>query len=172
MIRALNLLLLLGLWAASLWAWPRLPDPMPTHFGLDGRADAWATPSLGRWLLVPLVAAGAIILLLAVRSWMARHPRHVNVFGKRLDEIPEDRQPRVLRAAQGLLDLVTTETTLILCLVQWATWRGAAGESAQAPLLLVLILSVVASPFLLIVFVTRVQGALSSTAKLQDEASA
>jgi uncharacterized membrane protein len=40
---------------ASLAAWPFMPDPMPIHWGLDGRPDGFAPRVVGLFLL-PLVA--------------------------------------------------------------------------------------------------------------------
>lgn len=40
---------------ASLAAWPFMPDPMPIHWGLDGRPDGFA-PRIVGLLLLPVVA--------------------------------------------------------------------------------------------------------------------
>lgn len=36
-----------------------LPNPMPVHFDLAGRADGWGSPLVGAWLL-PAVSAGVL----------------------------------------------------------------------------------------------------------------
>jgi uncharacterized membrane protein len=56
--------LIVVLVGAALWAWPRLPERIPTHFGLDGQADAWSETTLVSWFLVP--ASG--LLLIAILS--------------------------------------------------------------------------------------------------------
>lgn len=161
MNRWLNVGVVVGLWIASIWAWPHLPDPIPTHFGLDGRPDAWASPTLLRWMLVPTVALVAFAGFIALGRLAARSPRHVKLLGGlRLSDVDAEHRPRVLAAFQGFLDLLATEMLAILALVQWAAWKGAMGESAQGLLLAVLMLSLIASPFLLVVFVTRVQKAM------------
>ncbi|MBT8396316.1 MAG: DUF1648 domain-containing protein [Gemmatimonadetes bacterium] len=38
----LNAILMTGLVGFAVWAWPRLPDQVPTHFALDGQPDSWA----------------------------------------------------------------------------------------------------------------------------------
>jgi uncharacterized membrane protein len=54
----------------------RLPDPMPTHFGLDGRANGWMPRHVGAWALpatavvVTALARGGAFLLRG--RWRAR----------------------------------------------------------------------------------------------------
>lgn len=43
--------------ALSAWAWPHLPDPMPIHWGPDGRPDGWASRAFGAWF-APALALG------------------------------------------------------------------------------------------------------------------
>lgn len=43
--------LLIGVWAFSLWAWPRLPAEVPVHWGLDGQPNGWASPGQAAVLL-------------------------------------------------------------------------------------------------------------------------
>ena len=51
-------LLNLGLIAAAWLALPGLPDHIPTHWGADGRPDAWEETSLGSLALGPLIVLG------------------------------------------------------------------------------------------------------------------
>ena len=51
-------LLNLGLIAAAWLALPGLPDRIPTHWGADGRPDAWEETSLGSLALGPLIVLG------------------------------------------------------------------------------------------------------------------
>ena len=37
------LLAIAALWGVSLWAWHRLPDVVPTHWGFSGQPDAWGS---------------------------------------------------------------------------------------------------------------------------------
>ncbi|MEJ8568251.1 SdpI family protein [Elongatibacter sediminis] len=56
--------------AALAWAWyPLLPDPVPTHWNLDGAADGWTAKPWGVWLM-PLIAGGTAALLMAL-PWVA-----------------------------------------------------------------------------------------------------
>jgi uncharacterized membrane protein len=54
--------LLLGMFALTAAVYDRLPDPMPTHFDLDGRPNGWMSRSVGAWF-GPLLAVGLFALL-------------------------------------------------------------------------------------------------------------
>lgn len=56
-------LLIAACWAITLYYWPRLPDPMPTHWGIDGQPNGWMPRAIGA-LVGPLMA----ILLYVVSS--------------------------------------------------------------------------------------------------------
>ena len=48
---------------ATAAVYARLPDPMPTHFGLDGRPNGWMSRAMGAWVL----PASAVVVTLLVR---------------------------------------------------------------------------------------------------------
>ena len=57
--------LLILMAAFSLYAWPRLSEPLPVHWDLSGEPDRWA----GRWealWLIPAITVGVFALLVAV----------------------------------------------------------------------------------------------------------
>jgi len=58
-------LVILGLFAASAWAWGRVTLPMPTHWNIRGEVDGYGGRFEGL-LLVPLIAAGLYVLLLVL----------------------------------------------------------------------------------------------------------
>lgn len=47
--------------AAAAYAYPRAPERIPTHWGLDGQPDAWGGPA--SLFLVPAMAAGIWLLM-------------------------------------------------------------------------------------------------------------
>mgnify|MGYP001064795236 CR=1 FL=1 len=49
--------------AVTAAVYQRLPDPLPTHFDLEGNADGWTPRALGAWLLPGL----ALLLWAAIR---------------------------------------------------------------------------------------------------------
>ena len=58
---------LIGLMIAfALAVYGRLPEQVPTHFGLSGEPDGW-TPRFPGAFLMPLLAAGVYILLIVLR---------------------------------------------------------------------------------------------------------
>ncbi len=59
----LTALLVAAAFAASLFAWPRLPAMMATHWGADGLADGYSNRAFGAFFLPALAAALAALLL-------------------------------------------------------------------------------------------------------------
>lgn len=59
----LPLTLVLACWVLTVAYWPYLPSLMPTHWGLNGRPDAWMPLPWGG-LIGPLVATFGYVLLL------------------------------------------------------------------------------------------------------------
>jgi uncharacterized membrane protein len=58
----LTLGILAGGVALTAAVYTRLPDPMPTHFGVDGRPNGWMPRAVGAW--VALAVGIAVVLLL------------------------------------------------------------------------------------------------------------
>lgn len=50
--------------------WNRLPDPLPTHFGLDGRPNGWTPKDAAPWLMFGFPAV-IWVLLAVIGTWMA-----------------------------------------------------------------------------------------------------
>jgi hypothetical protein len=57
--------------------------------------------------------------------------------------------------------MVQTEILVIFALIEWASFRSAMGADTQAIMILVLILAVMTSPFMIIAFFLRFQGAMN-----------
>jgi uncharacterized membrane protein len=162
-----NWVLILGLVAAALWAWPHLPDRIPSHFGADGLADAWVDRTLGSWFLPPAIA----VFLTAGTGWframLPRHPGWVNLPDKtRVADLPEVARGPVLEMLSGFLALIQTEMLVIFTLIQLSIYRTAMGQESQGIMILVLLIAVMASPFLMVVFFLRLQTAMDRGRKL------
>lgn len=67
------ILIAVGL-AASLWAWPSLPDTLPTHWDSKGRVDGTSSKPVALLLLPAISTVLAVILRLAPRI----DPRQAN----------------------------------------------------------------------------------------------
>lgn len=72
----IGLAILLGTFAITLAVYPRLPDPMPSHFGISGTADGWMPRDVAAWLL-PL---GTLALGLPIRFGSMIMPRRAREF--------------------------------------------------------------------------------------------
>lgn len=164
---SVNSVLTFGLIGFAAWAWPKLPAEIPTHFGPDGRADAWSETTLFSWLLLP----GMALLIVGFIGWfrwvMPRKPDWVNLPDKtKLSTLPEVARAPVLEMLSGFLALIQTEILVIFALIQVSTFRAAQGIESQGLMILVLLIAILASPFLLVVFFLRLQGAMDRTKEL------
>lgn len=164
---AVNSFLTVGIVGFALWAWPKLPARIPKHFGPDGQPDAWGETTLGSWLFIPVLA----LLIVGGIGWfrrvMPRKPGWVNLPDKtNLKKLPAVAREPVLKMMSGFLSLVQMEILVIFALIQFSTYRSAMGFTTQGLMILVLVISILASPFLLIVFFLRLQVALDRSKEL------
>jgi uncharacterized membrane protein len=162
--------LIVVLVGAAIWAWPRLPDEIPTHFGLDGQADAWSPTTLFSWFLVPISALILMALIGWLRRLIPRKPRWVNLPDKtKLEDLPEVARRPVVEALSGLLAMVQTEVLVIFGLIQMGSYRAAHGQESQGLIILVLLIAILSSPVLLIVFFLTFQSAMEKAKPLSVE---
>jgi len=166
-----NRLLALGLVAFALWAWPRLPERIPTHFGLDGTADAWSPRTLGSWFEVPAIALVLVVGMGGVRWLLPRKPGWVNLPDRtRLDSLPEAARRPVNEMLSAFLSLLQCQILVIFALIQLSTFRTARGDSSQWIMVMVLLLALLPSPFFLVWFFLRLQKALAEARRLAERA--
>jgi len=154
-------ILFMWLWAAVTWS--VAPDRVPLHFGLSGEPDRWGARTLASWFGMPLLATGLSLGLLWMSRWSLSSPQRINMPGKeRLQALPERYREPVYEALRELMAWAALETVVILALVQWGIIRGAAGESTQGVMVLVLSAAVLGSPLLIAFLLIRSQRALDA----------
>ena len=166
---SVNTVVIIGLVGFAIWFWPSLPDQVPTHFGMDGLPDAWGGKGFGSWFMIP----GIALVLTAGIGWfrrmVPRRPGWVNLPDKtRLTDLPELARKPVVEMLSGFLALIQSEILVIFALIQLSTYRAAMGLESQGIMVLVLIIAILASPFLMVVFFLRLQGALDHGKKLAE----
>jgi len=95
-----NIAILVTLWMFALRVYDALPGTIPIHFGADGAPNAWASKSLGVWLLVPisaLVMTGLLYLSSLLMALARERPNVVNLPRRLRDRFvkltPERREP-------------------------------------------------------------------------------
>jgi uncharacterized membrane protein len=151
----------------SVWAWPRLPDRIPTHFGIDGRPDAWSEPSFRSWFLLPIIALTLVLGMYWFRAATPRHPNWVNLPDRRrLADLPQAARGPVLEMMAGFLALVQAHLLVIFAIIQLASYRTAMGGDSRGAMLLVLLLALLATPIFLVVFFLRFQRAMAEGERL------
>jgi uncharacterized membrane protein len=170
--RFLNLALLAVLLVGSALAYPRLPERIPTHFGLDGTPDRWVETSLVSWFILPLIALGMNALLYALTALTMRNPRFVNLPGKeRLLALPAERQRAVLRRMREGMDSLLAPMTLAFCLIQLAIYRTAVGAGGRVEILAALLLVLLGSIIGAVGMLLRTQAELDRQVRLEQEAA-
>lgn len=160
---AVNVVAVGVLWAFAMWAWPRLPDSIPLHFGIDGTPDRWGPPTATNWFLLPTVVVGLNLVIWGVGQWIRRDPTKVNLpGGQRMDELPAPAKEAVLRLMAATLSVVQLLMNAVFILIQAAQYNAAMGEPAGGLLGGVLFVSLFSGPVFLVVYFLRLQKALAA----------
>ncbi|ACZ37661.1 DUF1648 domain-containing protein [Sphaerobacter thermophilus] len=105
--------------AILLYAWPDLPDRVPTHFGVTGEPDSWGSKT--SVLFPPLV----MMALYAGLTILNRFP-HIFNYPR---VITEENAPRQYRLARTLMTWLKAELVWLFAFLEWSIVRTAQGES-------------------------------------------
>ena len=131
-LRLLNLLLLAALWAASIVAWPRVPDRIPIHFDFAGNPDAWAPRTLLSWFMLPLITTGLSLGLQALARAGDQNPWLWNIPEKpRFVALPPDARAPITARLRGLVALMSVLATVLLALVQAEVYAAATSKGTM-----------------------------------------
>ena len=142
-----------GLFAGP-YAWShyqRLPDRIPTHFGLSGVPDAWSPKALGTVLVLPVLAlaSGVIQGSLALFIVTAKLPVH---------GLGDTDQQRLRRLAANYLCILGSLMVSMLTVGTVSSIRVALGEADRLdPLFLALLAAFVLYAFAGAIHLVRVQ---------------
>lgn len=122
----LTAVLFVALLAVSLYGLMTLPDRIPVHFGIDGRADGWGKP------MSLLILPGLCLFMLAMFWWTSRFAP------TELMNFPGPRTPEnVARQTQNIRQLFAVMrvlmTALFLALTSQWVWAAAHPESGISP---------------------------------------
>ncbi len=99
--------------------WNQLPDPMPTHFGVDGQADGWSSKGFAVFGL-PLIILGAHLLC---------------IFASKTD-------PKSKNYSEKLFGLIVWLMPVLSVLVNGAMYAYALGTSIDVTMLIMVFVSV------------------------------
>jgi uncharacterized membrane protein len=129
-----NLLLAAALLAASMLAWPHLPERIPTHFDLAGTPTTWTRTSRLAWYGLPWLAVVMAALLWVAGRWGRAVPWLWNVPEKDrfLKLSPAAREPFVAEL-DSLVALTGVAMTLAFAGVQASMYLTAAGRMRGMP---------------------------------------
>jgi uncharacterized membrane protein len=129
-VHFLNLWLLAIYVVAAAVGWPRLPERIPTHFGVGGRADAWTETSILTWFGLPFLAVGIALVFLGTMTLTRRAPRFWNIPEKQrfLQLSPQRRAPIEARL-ERLIASVAVLTTALFIGIQIGIYQTATGAN-------------------------------------------
>ena len=119
-LMALALIGTLALCAITLYWWPTLPATIPTHFGVDGRPNAYG--SKNTTFLLP----GIQIVMLLLFGVLARYPWIYNY----PVTITSENAERQYRRGRTLLTTVNAVLAWFFLAIQWQTIQVARGATS------------------------------------------
>jgi hypothetical protein len=155
---ALNALLLGLLLIGSAWAYPRLPERIPVHFGVSGEADRWEERSVASWYLLPGLALALVGLNYGLARVLPRRPHLFNFPEKKqFLELPPERREPVIDRMQDFLYGLSIPLLLLFGFIQWTIYRTANGDDPQPYVLANLVIAVLMTPLLLVLWLPRIQ---------------
>lgn len=163
----LNILALVLIWIASLFAFTTLPERVPTHFGISGQPDAFGSKTT--FLILPLAFSIApVILLLVIRYRFAlvnRFPYLVNLpaFFSQIGQLPEERRSYWLNKYFEFIAAVGVAISAFL----FALLLGIYAGTLQGEMPWWFMVITIAIPLILIVSIVIALRAMSI--RMQDE---
>lgn len=117
-------------------AYDNLPATLATHFGPNGRADGFATKSIGSWFLLTMVGVSSSIMILALAQMAHTKPDIFNVPGKlTLLSLPSPVQSPFLEQLAIWMTALGASMGLMFAAIQYDMYRVA--STAQRGLSLV-----------------------------------
>ena len=128
---AVNAILLVAMWAFALWAYDKLPDPIPIHFDAAGNPNGWAEKSYVSWFMLPASALGMTVLTYASALFVIlsrKYPRLVNFPGRykaKFLALPPERREPVLAVAKAFTYWLAVPMNALLAWVEWGMYHAA-----------------------------------------------
>ena len=125
--------------AIVMWAWPYLPDRIPSHFDFWGKPDGWG-PKSTLWFL-PGIAAFTYVMLTVVNLFP-------QVFNYPV-AVTEENAPRQYAIATSAIRWLKLEIVWLIAYTEWASVRTALGRAHGLspwfmPILLVVLFATIA----------------------------
>ena len=118
---ALAVIALLGLLAVTAYWWPALPAIIPTHFGIDGRPNAYGSKNTFFFLPALLLVMTVSFALLSRYPWIFNYPV----------VITQQNAARQYQRGRQLLAVVNAVVGLVFVVAQWQTIQLARGAATD-----------------------------------------
>ncbi len=164
MARRTNVLMAIVLVAFSVWGYVRLPDTIPTHFGLDGKPDGYG--SRVTFLVMPAIAVITAIGVAWSGKLIRRKPSLVNLPDKkRFLALPEREQQWVLDEVVEMMEYIATGTLALFLAIELIMYRSALGHATGGTATGILIALMLGTLVLPIVMLVRIQGRVNEAVR-------
>lgn len=137
-----GVLSLAAVWIVAAVIWPKLPERIPVHFGLDGAPDRFGDKSVGNWYGLPAVVTAFALFFFGIERLVLllarRRPGSVNVPRKKeFVALPEGARVRAFRPMTALMRGTLAPVALVFTFILCATYVAATGGSVQGATFLV-----------------------------------
>jgi uncharacterized membrane protein len=154
---AANALLLIGLWAFTMYLYPHLPDRIPGHVGVSG-VTRWDPRESGIWFLIPLLGTMNALVLYALAGAAGGVDGISTPHRKRLKALPREAQRYALQPMRGFMYGMVSWVLLLMLFIQLMNYRIALAGSVGAFHGRTLIIGIVlftAIPLIMVVVLSR-----------------
>jgi uncharacterized membrane protein len=132
-LHVLNGLLLAGLWAFTIWAWPRLPDLVPGHIGLSG-VTRWDAKQNSLWFILPIMGSVHAVIMYGISTLADGSAQSFNMpQKKRVLALPKEGQRFVMQPMRGFMYGMATWLLALMFYIQYSFYRAAMESRTGEP---------------------------------------
>lgn len=150
----------LALVAATVLAYPGLPDVIPKNLDIKGAASTFAPKTPFNWGMPLIIGIAVLIMTDVITALIPGRVHLINIPGKeQLVALPREYQSEAVAMTQRFMDVMNLYIVLTFALVQWGMWRTAHGSPQGSVSIVLLVLGVVPL-FMAGFFVIRIQSAV------------
>lgn len=111
-----------------------LPDPIPTHFNLQGEPDGWSSKSMINVLVAPIILGLMLLFMLPLAWWMAKaeDPRKfINLPKQKLEKLTPETVEEVRQTTVLHLLIISVLTSILILAITYNQVAVALGQKTN-----------------------------------------